>query len=116
MKEFICIVCPNSCHLTIDETTHQVTGNKCARGVTFAQNELTHPMRTLTSTVRTSLPGIPVVPVKTSGEVPKPLIFEMMKHINRVVVQDYLPAGSVVIANILDTHVDIITTATLKKE
>ena len=116
MKEFICIVCPNSCHLTIDENTQQVSGNKCVRGVSFAQNELTHPMRTLTTTVKTSLPGIPVVPVKTSGEVPKPLIFEMMGLINTLVVDEYLPSGSIVIANILNTHVDIITTATLKKE
>lgn len=116
MKNFICIVCPNSCHLSIDEQTLTVTGNKCVRGVQFAKSELTNPLRTLTTTMKTTLPGIPVVPVKTSGEISKRLLFEAMKVINQREVNDYLPSGSVVIANILDTQVDIVTTSTLKKE
>ena len=50
MKELICIVCPRGCHLTIDENKN-VTGNSCPRGVQYAINEVTNPMRMLTSTV-----------------------------------------------------------------
>ncbi len=116
MKNLICIVCPNSCHLTVDETTLKVTGNQCLRGVQFATAELTHPMRTLTTTVRTNLHGILVVAVKTTSELPKGLIFKAMEVINRQTVHEYLPSGSIVIKNILETGVDVITTATLKKE
>ncbi len=116
MRNFICIVCPNSCHLTIDEQTLEVHGNQCVRGVHFAQAELTHPVRTLTTTVRTSLPGIPVVPVKTTSDLPKGLIFQAMELINHQIVHEYLPSGSPILKNLFDTGVDVITTATLKKE
>jgi CxxC motif-containing protein len=115
MKEFTCIVCPNGCSLVYDETTHKVTGNRCPRGAKYAENEMTHPMRSLTSTVRTTLPEYPVISVRTSLEVPKGMIPEVMKEINKAVVNDYLPINSVVIKNVLSTGADIITTAPMAK-
>ena len=65
MKELICIVCPNGCHLKVDEENgYNVTGNKCERGAEYGKAELLHPMRMVTSTVRIEgapcrrLPGI----------------------------------------------------------
>ena len=51
MKELICIICPRGCHLTVDDELN-VSGNTCPRGAVYAKQELTHPTRTLTSTVR----------------------------------------------------------------
>ena len=52
-KEFVCIVCPNSCHLTVsnDSGFVIVTGNSCKRGREHGENEFVRPMRMLTSTV-----------------------------------------------------------------
>ena len=71
--ELVCIVCPNSCRLTVTkkEGEVEVSGAKCKRGVNFAKEELTCPMRTVTSSVRTTVKGYPVVSVKTDGEVEK---------------------------------------------
>jgi CxxC motif-containing protein len=115
MKEFTCIVCPNGCALHYDEATHTCTGNRCPRGAKYAENEVTHPMRSLTSTVRTSLPDYPVISVRTSTEVPKGMIKDVMKEINKALVSDYLPINAVVIKNVLNTGADIITTAPMKK-
>jgi CxxC motif-containing protein len=115
MKEFTCIVCPNGCSLHYDEATHTCTGNRCPRGAKYAENEVTHPMRSLTSTVRTSLPEYPVISVRTSIEVPKGMIPEVMKEINKVLVKEYLPINGIVIKNVLNTGADIITTAPMKK-
>lgn len=115
MKEFTCIVCPNGCTLHYDEVTHVCTGNRCPRGANYAENEVNHPMRSLTSSVRTSLPEYPVVSVRTSTEIPKGMVFEIMKAINKVTIQDYLPLNSVVIKNVLNTGADIITTTPMKK-
>ena len=53
MKELICIVCPNGCHLKVDEENgYNVTGNKCERGAEYGKAELLYPMRMVTSTVR----------------------------------------------------------------
>jgi CxxC motif-containing protein len=87
MKEFTCIVCPNGCSLHYDEATHTCTGNRCPRGAKYAENEVTHPMRSLTTTVKTSLPEYPVISVRTSIEVPKGMIPEVMKEINKVLVK-----------------------------
>ena len=59
MKKMICIVCPNSCELKISEEGEQiaVSGNMCPKGIDFAVAELTNPMRTISSTVKTSFPG-----------------------------------------------------------
>lgn len=71
MKEISCIVCPNSCLIKIDETTYKCSGNKCLRGVKYAINELTNPMRTITSSVLTIFEDIPCVSCKTDKEIEK---------------------------------------------
>lgn len=115
MKEFTCIVCPNGCHLVYDEVNHTCTGNKCPRGAKYAESECSNPMRTVCSTVRTTVKGYPVISVRTKTEVSKKLIPEIMQEIDKAVVTDYLPINSVVIPNILSTGVDVITTAPMKK-
>lgn len=68
MKELTCIGCPRGCTLKIerDGDGWSVTGNTCPRGREFAVSEMTAPRRTICSTVRTSFPGAPVLPVRVS--------------------------------------------------
>ena len=117
MKEMTCIVCPNGCRLTIEETEDgvKVTGNKCKRGYQFAISELTHPMRTICSTVRTSFEEVPVLPVRVSKEIPKEKIFDIMKEINKVVVTKRKGTGDVVIENVLGLGADVIITSDVLK-
>ncbi len=110
MKEFVCIVCPNSCKLTIDDNGN-VSGNKCKRGEKFARDEMTCPMRSVCTTVATVFEDVPVVSVRTNGEIPKEKMFDLMELLNKVVVKERLTRGSVVVQNVLDTGVDIITTS-----
>ena len=51
MKELTCIVCPRGCRLKVNDDM-VVTGNACPRGEKYAINELTHPTRTITSSIR----------------------------------------------------------------
>ena len=116
MKEFTCIVCPNGCTLVYDEVKHVCSGNRCPRGARYAESECTNPERTLCSTVATTVPGYPVISVKTNREIPKKLINGVMEALNKTIVTEILPIGSVVISNVLNTGADIITTAPMKKE
>ncbi len=111
MKEFVCIVCPNGCLLSVDEKTHKVEGNKCKKGEQFAIDELTAPKRTLTTTVRTAFKEFPVLPVRVSGEIPKEKIFEVMEEINKTVVDTKLKRGEPVLKNVLNLGVDVIATS-----
>ena len=115
MKELICITCPNGCMLQVEEIEGEirVTGNKCKRGEAFAIAELTHPMRTICSTVRTVYPEVPVVPVRVSGEIPKEKIFDVMEEINKILVDRRVGRGEVLIPDVLGLGVDIIVTSNI---
>lgn len=118
MKEMTCIVCPNGCGLKVEEKDGQweVSGNQCKRGEKFAIEEMTHPMRTLCSTVRTIYPEIPVIPVRVSAEIPKERIFDVMRQINQVTVDGICGTGDIVIEEVLDLGVDVIVTSDILKE
>jgi CxxC motif-containing protein len=117
-SEILCITCPNGCRLSIAGTAENftVSGNQCKRGVDFARAEIAKPMRTLTTTVRTSFPGIPVLPVRTSGEIPKGKMRDIIKLINTVTVSQPLGIGDTVIENALDLGVNIIVTSNQLQE
>ncbi len=113
MRELTCIVCPRGCNLRVefndDKSIKSISGNGCKRGVTYAENECTHPMRTVTTTVRCA--DGRVVPVKTSNVVPKEKVFEVMKEINSVRPEGEISVGDVIIENICDTGVSVVATA-----
>ena len=118
MKQITCITCPIGCRITIDTVNgeYSFSGNKCARGMEFAKNEMTSPVRSLTTTVRTSFPQMPVLPVRTNGEVPKEKIKEIIRELSKVVVTEKIGIGETVAANILETGCDIIATSDMLKE
>ena len=113
MREMTCITCPNGCTLTVEEKdgVFVVTGNQCPKGEAFAISEMTNPMRTISTTVRTTNAAVPVVPVRVSGEIPKGRIFDVMAAINRLTVTAPVGRGAVLAADILDLGVDVIVTS-----
>jgi len=119
MKTILCIVCPNGCRLSAEKSTkgsgYAISGNKCKRGIDFAIAEMTNPMRTLTTTIRTSFPGVPVLPVRTAGEIPKGKIREAMNCLNAITVSRPLGIGEIVAENVLGLGVDIIVTSDILK-
>ncbi len=114
-KELLCIVCPNGCHLTVEQDGlgYKVTGNLCARGVDFAVTEMTHPTRSLTTTVRTVFADVPVLPVRTLGDIPKELIPAAMALLNNTVVKQPVACGDTVVKDLLSTGVAVIATSDL---
>lgn len=117
-KEIVCIQCPQGCRLQVSFRGQDlvVQGNKCPRGVSYAQGEVTNPCRTLTTTVGTSYADFPRLPVRTLGEVPLARIFACMEEINAVRVERRLHPGDVVIPNLAGTHVPLIATAAMVEE
>lgn len=112
-RNLTCIVCPRGCALTVtltdDGKIEKIEGNACKRGVDYATAECTHPMRTVTSTVR--LEDGRVLPVKTNTAVPKELVFEVMKEINKTVAKADLKIGDVIIKDVLGTGADVVASA-----
>ncbi|MCI5997223.1 MAG: DUF1667 domain-containing protein [Peptoniphilaceae bacterium] len=111
MKDMVCIVCPVGCRIKVDEDNdYKVTGNQCPKGAGYGKKELTFPTRTITSTVKIKNAVHNRLPVKTSDEIPKNMIFEIMKELDKVEVFSPIKVGEVVLKNVLDTGVDIIAT------
>lgn len=113
-RKLICVSCPRGCPITVtmddDGSVTKVEGNTCKRGDAYARAEVTHPERSLTSTVRVTGGKALVVPVKTSKAIPKDKLFEAMKVINKASAKAPVHIGDVVVTNILDTGADILAT------
>ena len=116
-KELVCIVCPNSCRLRAQWQQEggpvTVTGNVCPRGEAFARAELTHPMRSLTTTVRAAGGDLPVLPVRTDGEILKEQVFAAMAALGKVTARPPLRCGDMVCENLLGLGVNVVATCPL---
>ncbi len=108
-----CIVCPRGCQLKVElgdaGEVLSVSGNICKRGLDYAEAECTHPVRTVTSTVRCADGA--VVAVKTSATVPKEKMLEVMAEINSVTAPNRINVGDVIIENVAGTGADVVATA-----
>lgn len=109
MKKMICIACPVGCHLLIDDDLH-VEGNQCIRGEKYAIEEMTHPTRILTTTVKTTSTLTPRLSVKTKEPIPKELIFDALHLLEGMIIDKDVKIGDVVIHNILNTGIDMVAT------
>ena len=112
-RHLTCIGCPLGCQITVElegNTVVSVTGNTCPRGDAYARKEVTAPARIVTSTVRVKGGTIPMVSVKTAGEIPKGKIFDCVKALKDVEVAAPVKIGQVVLTDAAGTRVDIVAT------
>ena len=114
MTNLICITCPKGCHLTVDEENdYKVTGNACPRGAEYGRNEMLHPVRVITSTVKIEGADIARLPVKTDRPLPKEKMFDCMQLISSLSAKSPVKVGQVLAGNILGTDVNIVATKSL---
>lgn len=110
-KEMVCIVCPMSCHLSVELEKKQVKsveGNSCPRGAKYASEELTNPTRMVTSTVTLKNASLTRLPVVTEHPIPKGKIKDVMKQINKVKVKAPVSRNDIIIENVSRTGVNVI--------
>lgn len=112
-KELICIGCPLGCIVNVeleDGIIKHISGYSCKRGLTYAQKEITSPMRIVTSTIKVYGGDMPLVSVKTKQSIPKNDIFKCMEEIRRTIVKAPITAGDILIQNIAGTGVEVVAT------
>ncbi|WP_295580830.1 DUF1667 domain-containing protein [uncultured Oscillibacter sp.] len=116
-REVICVECPLACKIQVtmedDGRIVRIENNRCKRGAAYAAQEVTNPVRVLTSTVSivTEDQEHPMLPVQTSDAIPKKLLLEAMGVIAKTTVQAPVRYGQVLIPNLLGTGVDVVSTA-----
>ena len=110
--EITCINCPVGCRLNVELENGQVvsvTGNTCKRGETYARQECVDPQRMVTAVIPVEGSAVPLS-VKTRTPIPKKRIHECMQALSDVKLTAPVQAGSVVLADVCGTGVDIIAT------
>lgn len=115
--KFNCTTCPSECLLTVEverdadgtvAEVRSVTGNRCPRGNKYAHQELTCPMRVLTTTVAVSDGDEALLPVRTSEAIPLTLHAQAMDLIRGLIVKAPIRMGDVVLPDLLNTNINLI--------
>ena len=117
-QELICIGCPMGCPLVAileEGKVIEVTGNSCPKGAEYARNECTHPVRTLTTTVKIRRAMYPLLSVRTNRPIPKTLLKDCMVYLGKIEVAAPIKIGQVIVKNILNTGADVIATKNLER-
>ncbi len=108
-KEFVCIICPRSCHLRVDESGN-VSGNSCPRGATYGRQETFDPRRTLTTTVKVSGGTMTRCPVRSDSGVPRDKQKEISLFLKTIKINAPIKLGDVVYDKPLGIDCKIIAT------
>lgn len=113
--EYICIVCPNGCRLTVEPTPDGVVvkGNKCPKGEAYGRDEFLDPRRVVTAVVRTTDPDRPCVPVKSDRPVAKNDINAVLRCIYGLQVALPVHRGAVCASDCCNTGISIVYTRTV---
>lgn len=117
-----CIICPMGCSMEVEVETNasgqkkvlSVKDNGCKRGVQYAAKEVQNPTRTLTTTIKVEGGELPLVPVKTAGEVPKASLLQCMEVVRRASCKAPVKRGDVLIYDLLGTGVNVVACADIK--
>ena len=130
-EQITCICCPNGCEMLVSDASnapadltdkqrklhvigeYYVAENQCPRGLKYAYEEKTAPMRTLTSIVRAANRLEPVS-VRTDVPVPKSKIADCLAVLRDVVVEGPLAVGDVIVADVCGTGANIVATKVLR--
>ena len=118
-----CIICPMGCSMEVEVETDadghkkvlSVKDNGCKRGEQYAAKELQNPTRTLTSTIKVNDGVLPVVPVKTAGEVPKNMLLQCMEVVRRASCKAPVKRGDILLYDLLGTGINVIACADVEK-
>lgn len=122
--QFSCTTCPSECLLTVEverdvngavAAVRSVIGNSCPRGNKFAHQELTCPMRVLTTTVAVSGGDEALLPVRTAEAIPLALHAQAMDLIRGVVVEAPIRMGDVVLEDLLGTNIDLVASMNIDR-
>ncbi|MHB1314666.1 MAG: DUF1667 domain-containing protein [Christensenellales bacterium] len=117
-RKIICTSCPNGCEMAVAVENGAVTnvkGNTCLRGEEYARNEIENPKRMLTTTMKVVNGTHPLLPVRTRSPIPKVMLFDCMALMNATVVEAPIESGETILANILQTGIDVIATKSISR-
>ena len=115
-RELTCIRCPMGCALTVElddsGAVTSVSGNSCPRGAQYGRDEVTNPVRTVTTSMPvTGAERARMVSVKTQTDVPKGKVFDVIAALADLTAQAPVVIGDVLVHDVAGTGVDVVATS-----
>ena len=113
LKEYTCILCPNSCDITADIADGKLLaadGAACRRGLEYVSREITNPQRNIATSILLTGGLLPLASVRLSAPIPKDKVFAVMAVIKNTRLTAPVHIGQVAVANILGLGSDVIIT------
>ena len=109
-NNLICIVCPVGCRLKVTGTASdlKIDGNICERGITYAHEEITNPLRMVCTTAKIEGAIHCVIPVRTDRPIPDMYKLEVVKEVNKIVLTAPVKMGDIIISDLFGTGVNIV--------
>lgn len=81
----------------------------------YATTEFSHPVRILTTTIKTDSEKVPLIPVRSEKPIPKEKIMDCMNVIRECKVSAPVNVYDILVENICDTGINIVATGHLDK-
>jgi CxxC motif-containing protein len=111
-----CLICPIGCRAkVIFKGPHapSILNLECSRGEPYVLSEIQTPLRDFFTTIRIEGAKISVLPVRTTGPIPKDKLLDCTRELSGIVIKAPVKLGSVIVKNILNLRVDVIATRTV---
>jgi CxxC motif-containing protein len=111
-----CIICPVGCQMEVNVENGivaSVKDNACKRGESYACQECVSPMRMVTAVAPVAGSDMPVS-LRTASPIPKAMIVQCMRTIDRLVLSAPIFAGQMIMENIAGTGVALIATKDIR--
>ena len=115
-SELVCVNCPKGCKITVlldGDKVKDVRGYSGEEGLNYARQEVTRPMRILTSTVKIDGAIDRVLPVITDGEIPLDMWQDAMNEIQGIRVSAPVKINDVISENFLGTGVNLVASRSI---
>jgi len=93
----------------------EVEGNGCSRGKGYAIQEMTCPMRTLTTSIWVEGGIHKLVSAKTDRSIPRDMIMEALKQTKGLKIKAPVNIGDVLVENIAGTGANLVATRKVDK-
>ena len=118
-REFICIICPSGCQISVEYegiNIKNIKGDECPKGKDYVKNEITNPLRVFTGSVLVENGDFSLVGVKTPVPIPKKYLKKIGEITRRIKVEAPIEIGQVVAKNLLSEDIDLVAPRKIEKK
>ena len=116
-REITCIICPNGCRMRVlfdPKEIREVKHALCPKGWDYARDEIFHPVRILTTTVKVENGELPLVSVRSDKPLPKRMLREAVKTLAKITLQAPVGFHQVIVENFSGTGANILATREIR--